>query len=129
MIGRGLVQAVHLIVSLDPGTYEALGTSLRVTLSALLWSALAGFPLGILLAFAHFRAKQGIMNVMYTFMGFPPVVAGLLVYLLLSRSGPLGPLELLYTPTAMIIAQILLALPVIIGTHRAGASQCRQGGR
>ncbi|MCE5192424.1 MAG: ABC transporter permease [Candidatus Cryosericum sp.] len=126
-IGRGLVQAVHLIVSLDPGTYEALGTSLRVTLSALLWSALVGFPLGILLAFAHFRGKQGIMNVMYTFMGFPPVVAGLLVYLLLSRSGPLGPLELLYTPTAMIIAQILLALPVIIGLTVLGLRSADKG--
>jgi tungstate transport system permease protein len=126
-IGRGIVQAVHLIVSLDPGTYEALGTSLRVTLSALFWSALAGFPLGILLAFAHFRGKQGVMNVVYTLMGFPPVVAGLLVYLLLSRSGPLGVLQLLYTPTAMVIAQIALALPVIVGLTVLGLRSADKG--
>src|SRR5450756_493578 len=119
-IGRGLLQAVRLIVSLDPGTYEALGTSLRVTMSALFWSALAGFPLGILLAFSHFRGKQGVMNVVYTLMGFPPVVAGLLVYLLFSRSGPLGVLQLLYTPTAMVVAQIALALPVIVGLSVLG---------
>jgi len=126
-IGRGLVQAVRLILSLDPGTYEALWTSLSVTMSALFWSALAGFPLGILLAFSNFRGKQGVMNVVYTLMGFPPVVAGLLVYLLLSRSGPLGPLGLLYTPTAMVIAQIALALPVIVGLSVLGLRGADKG--
>ena len=126
-IGRGLLQAVRLIVSLDPGTYEALGTSLRVTMSALFWSALAGFPLGILLAFSHFRGKQGVMNVVYTLMGFPPVVAGLLVYLLFSRSGPLGVLQLLYTPTAMVVAQIALAFPVIVGLSVLGLRGADKG--
>jgi len=126
-IGHGFVQAVHLIVSLDPGTYEALGTSLRVTLTALLWSALFGFPLGILLAFARFRGKQAVMNVVYTLMGFPPVVAGLLVYLLFSRSGPFGALELLYTQTAMIVAQIALALPVIVGLSVLGLRAADKG--
>src|SRR5450830_495341 len=126
-IGRGLLQAVRLIVSLDPGTYEALGTSLRVTMSALFWSALAGFPFGIVLAFSHFRGKQGVMNVVYTLMGFPPVVAGLLVYLLFSRSGPLGVLQLLYTPTAMVVAQIALALPVIVGLSVLGLRGADKG--
>ncbi|MGB9666357.1 MAG: ABC transporter permease [Candidatus Cryosericum sp.] len=126
-IGRGFVQAIRLIVSLDPDTYQALATSLAVTMSALLWSALAGFPLGILLAFKHFPGKQAIMNVIYTLMGFPPVVAGLLVYLLLSRSGPLGPLGLLYTRTAMVLAQITLALPVIIGLTVLGLRSADKG--
>jgi tungstate transport system permease protein len=126
-IGRGFVQAIRLILSLDPGTYQALGTSLGVTMSALFWSALVGFPLGILLAFAHFPGKQGILNVVYTLMGFPPVVAGLLVYLLLSRSGPLGPLGLLYTRMAMVIAQITLALPVIVGLTVLGLRSADKG--
>ena len=126
-IGNGIVQAFRLIGSFDPGTYEALWTSLRVTLIALFWSALIGFPAGIGLAFARFPGKRGIMNVVYTLMGFPPVVAGLLVYVFVSRSGPLGPLELLYTPTAMILAQVLLALPVIIGLSVLGLRGADKG--
>lgn len=112
---NGFIQAFRLIVSLDPGTFQALFLSLRVTLVALLISSVLGFPIGIFLAFSKFKGKKFIMNLIYTFMGFPPVVAGLIVYLLLSRSGPLGFLKLLFTPQAMILAQIILSLPVIIG--------------
>jgi tungstate transport system permease protein len=111
----GFIQAFRLIISLDPGTFQALFLSLRVTLIALLISSVVGFPIGILLAFTKFKGKKIIMNLVYTFMGFPPVVAGLIVYLLLSRSGPFGFLKLLFTPEAMILAQIILSLPVIIG--------------
>jgi len=110
---QGLVEAVRLILHGDPPTFQALFLSLKVTLYALVISSLIGFPLGIWLAFSKFKLKRLVMNVIYTFMGFPPVVAGLLVYLLLSRSGPFGYLELLFSPTAMICAQIILALPVI----------------
>lgn len=126
-IGRGFVQALRLIVTLDRGTWQALWTSLRVTMSALFWSALIGFPAGIALAFARFKGRTGVMNIIYTLMAFPPVVAGLLVYLFLSRSGPLGPLQLLYTPTAMILAQILLALPVITGLTVLGLRSADRG--
>jgi tungstate transport system permease protein len=112
---RGFIQAFHLITTFDPLTFQALFLSLRVTLIALLFSSVLGFPIGIILAFTRFKGKKLIMNLVYTFMGFPPVVAGLIVYLLLSRSGPLGFLKLLFTPQAMIFAQIILSLPVIIG--------------
>jgi len=117
---QGLVEAVRLILHGDAATFQALFLSLQVTLYALLVSSLLGFPFGIWLAFSKFRMKRLAMNVIFTFMGFPPVVAGLLVYLLLSRSGPLGYMQLLFTPTAMICAQIILALPVIIGLTYLG---------
>ena len=117
---QGLAEAIRLILHGDAATFQALFLSLQVTLYALLVSSLLGFPLGIWLAFSKFRMKRLVMNLIFTFMGFPPVVAGLLVYLLLSRSGPLGYMQLLFTPTAMICAQIILALPVIIGLTYLG---------
>ncbi len=117
---EGILQAFQLIVSLDPGTYQALWLSLYVTIYALVISSLLGFPLGIFLAFANFPGKKILINLVYTFMGFPPVVAGLLVYLLYSRYGPFGSFQLLFTPYVMVIAQIILALPVITGLTYLG---------
>lgn len=93
--------------------------SLRVSLSALLIAAIVGLPFGALLSFWRFPLKGFVVSSMNTLMGLPPVVVGLAVYLVLSRSGPLGFLSLLYTPKAMIAAQSVLALPIIISLSHA----------
>ncbi len=97
--------------------------SLRVSGTAVLLGALIGVPIGTILGLGQFKGKQtfifffniSVRSMVNTFMGLPPVVVGLVVYLLLSASGPLGPLGLLYTPTAMIITQLIMAVPIIIG--------------
>lgn len=94
--------------------------SFQVSGLAVLISTIVGVPLGTLLALLNFRGKKVITTLVHTLMGLPPVVVGLVLYLLLSRSGYLGPLGLLYTPIAMIMAQLVLALPIIIGlSHSA----------
>ncbi len=89
--------------------------SLQVTISALLISAVIGIPAGAWLAFARFSGKRIVTALIYTGMGLPPVVVGLVVYLLLSRSGPLGGLGWLFSVRAMIVAQTIIALPLIVG--------------
>ncbi|MDD9806312.1 MAG: ABC transporter permease [Gammaproteobacteria bacterium] len=108
-----LQTALLLLVNLDAGLIEIIALSLRVSLTAVAVAALVGLPLGALLAVSRFPTRRFWINLLNTFMGLPPVVVGLMVYLLLSRAGPLGPLGLLYTPVAMIIAQTLLILPII----------------
>jgi tungstate transport system permease protein len=112
-------QAFRLAASLDPGLVEIVGLSLKVSLTAVLAAGLIGLPIGALLALYRFPGRRVITLLVTAFMGMPPVVLGLMVYLMLSRSGPLGVLGLLYTPTAMIIAQTLLVLPIIIALSRA----------
>ncbi|MBC7091691.1 MAG: ABC transporter permease [Nitrososphaeria archaeon] len=97
---------------------EVLGITLlsfQVSCTAVFLAAIISIPIGTLLGLKDFRGKQLIITLTNTLMGLPPVVVGLLLYLLLSRSGPLGPLSLLYTPTAMILAQFIMATPVIVG--------------
>ncbi len=89
--------------------------SLRVTGAALLFSTLAGIPLGSWLGLKRFIGRQLVIALLYTGMGFPPVVVGLFVYLMLSRSGPLGSLGWLFTPRAMIVAQVIISLPLVAG--------------
>lgn len=110
---QALTEAFYLIVTLDPDLYEILGLSLQVSLVALLASTLIGLPLGTVLAITRFPGRKLAITLVNAMMGMPPVVVGLLVYLMLSRSGPLGALGLLYTPTAMIIAQVILITPII----------------
>ena len=107
-----------LILSGDAQLWSVVLLSLRVSLSAVAVSALIGLPLGALLAVARFAGRQALIVLINALMGLPPVVVGLLVYMLLSRSGPLGVLELLYTPTAMIIAQTVLVLPIVTALSR-----------
>ncbi len=107
-----------LLVSADPDLMEIIGLSLRVSLSALLVSCLIGLPLGAVVAISRFRGRSAVIIVMNALMGLPPVVVGLIVYLHLSRAGPLGWLQLLYTPTAMIIAQTILIAPIIAALTR-----------
>lgn len=105
--------ALHLIVTLDPDLVEILILSLKVSITAVVIASLLGFAIGGVLAVYRFPGRGGLSAVLSALMGLPPVVAGLVVYLLLSNSGPLGVLQLLYTPTAMIIAQIVLVTPIV----------------
>lgn len=106
-------QAFYLILNLDRELLQIILLSLKVSGGALLISTLIGLPLGTLIALKNFHGRNILITLFNTFMGLPPVVVGLFLYLLLSRSGPLGFLSLLYTPTAMVIAQFVLALPIV----------------
>lgn len=110
--------ALALVATGDEALGRIILLSLRVSTSAVLLAALVGLPLGALLAVARFPGRHGIVTVLNALMGLPPVVAGLAIYLLLSRSGPLGSLGLLFTPTAMIIAQALLIAPILAALSR-----------
>lgn len=112
---EGLQKAFELLISLDPEVYGIIILSLRVSGMAVFFSALITIPLGALIGLKEFRGKHLIVNTVNTLMGLPPVVIGLFVYLLLSQSGPLAPLDLLYTPTAMIIAQVIMGVPIVMG--------------
>jgi tungstate transport system permease protein len=110
--------AVAMIWSADPVLVEIVALSLRVTLTALTIAAVFGLPLGAALALGRFPGRTFVVVSMNALMGLPPVVAGLMIYLLLSRAGPFGQLGLLFTPTAMIAAQALLILPIVISLTR-----------
>jgi tungstate transport system permease protein len=107
--------AFQLIFSLDSDLLEILSLSIRVSLTSLVLSCLIGLPLGAILAIKSFIFRKTLIVIVNALMGLPPVVVGLIVYLNLSRSGPFGWLGLLYSPTAMIIAQMILVTPIIIG--------------
>lgn len=110
--------AWHLILSGDPALYAIVRLSLLVSLSAVALATLVAFPLGAVLALTRFPGRTAVIVVLNGFMGLPPVVVGLAVYLLLSRSGPLGSLGILFTPQAMILAQALLVMPIIAALAR-----------
>jgi tungstate transport system permease protein len=117
---RGLTQAIHLIATRDPGLFEIVKLSLRVSGTALLFSTLIGIPLGAGLGLSRFAGRRLVVALLYTGMGFPPVVVGLFVYLVLSRSGPLGQLDWpvvpsLFTPAAMVVAQCIISFPLVAG--------------
>lgn len=107
-----------LVVSGDPRLTEIVLLSLRVSLSAMAVSCLIGFPVGALIAVSRFAGRSAMIVIVNALMGLPPVVVGLVVYLNFSRAGPLGWLGLLYTPTAMIVAQAILITPIIIALSR-----------
>jgi tungstate transport system permease protein len=117
-LGSALSAAVALVAAADPAVAQIVGLSLRVSLMAVAAAALLGLPLGALLAVLRFPGRGGVIVALNALMGLPPVVAGLLIYLLLSRSGPLGPLGLLFTPTAMVIAQAVLITPILAALTR-----------
>ena len=112
---KSILTAINLIISIDNKLLEIFFLSFKVTLIALLISCLIGLPLGTFLAMQRFRGRNLILGIINSLMSLPPVVVGLFVYINLSRSGPFGWLGILYTPTAMIIAQIILILPIITG--------------
>ena len=117
-IAQALRGALGLIFSADRTLLDIVGLSLGVSLSAVLIATLLGLPLGAALAIGRFPGRRAIVILLNAFMGLPPVVVGLFVYLMLSRAGPLGALGLLFTPPAMVIAQSILILPIIAALSR-----------
>jgi len=119
-IWQGLWSAIRLVISLDPDLIEIVLRSLQVTLSAVFIASLIGLPLGAALAVNRFKFRRFTIALLNALMGLPPVVVGLIVYLLLSPSGPFGVFGLLFTPTAMIIAQVIIITPLIASVaHQA----------
>jgi tungstate transport system permease protein len=116
--GAAFGLAFHLIVAADPDFLEIVALSLRVSLSAVLIACAIGLPLGAGLAVLRFPGRQVAVVLLNALMGLPPVVVGLLIYLMLSRAGPLGVLDLLYSPGAMIIAQTVLVTPIVAALSR-----------
>jgi tungstate transport system permease protein len=114
-LARGLREAVSMLLSFDPEIYQIVGLSLQVSLSSVIISSLAGVPFGILIGLYNFYGKKILIRLIYTMMSLPPVIAGLVVFLFIMRKGPLGSLGLSFTPTAMVIAQVCLVTPIIIG--------------
>jgi tungstate transport system permease protein len=112
---EAIQEAIHLLGRLDPVVMEIVGRTLQVTLIALLLSSTFSIPIGAWLALARFPGKRIVTALIYTGMGLPPVVVGLVVYLFLSRSGVFGSLGWLFTVQAMIVAQTIIATPLIIG--------------
>ena len=117
-ISAALSAAFRLIVSADPELAQIVWLSVRVSLSSVIVAALLALPLGALLAITRFPGRQTLIALLNALMGLPPVVVGLLIYLLLSRAGPLGELGLLFTPVAMVIAQAVLIIPIIAALSR-----------
>jgi len=116
---QSLASALSLIFSLDSELLGIVGLSLRVSLTASIVALLIGAPLGAWLAVVNFSGRQVLIVLINALLGLPPVVVGLVLYLLLSRSGPLGYAGLLFTPTAMVVAQTLLATPIVVAlVHR-----------
>lgn len=111
---ESLSEALYLIVSLNPYVVSITKVQLLVTGAATVLSAITAIPLAVVIALREFRGKKLLISAINTFMGVPPVVVGLFLFILLSSAGPLGFLDLLFTPTAMIIAQYILATPIIL---------------
>ena len=115
-----LSHAFWLLVSFDADLMEIVWRSLQVTVTAVVIASLIGLPFGAWIAVRRFRFRRYVIAIINAFMGLPPVVVGLVVYILLSRSGPFGVLNLLFTPTAMVIAQVIIILPILISiTHQS----------
>jgi tungstate transport system permease protein len=110
--------AWQLIANGDPALFAIVQLSLAVSLTAVVLAALVGMPLGALLGLTHFPGRSVLVVLLNALMGLPPVVVGLAVYLLLSRSGPLGAFGILFTPSAMVIAQTILIVPIIAAPTR-----------
>lgn len=115
-----LARAFELLVSFDPALYGIILLSLQVSGLAVVAAAALGVLAGAGLALVRFPGREAVVSLLNTFMGLPPVVVGLVVYLVLSRSGPMGFLGLLYSPTAMIAAQTVLAFPIVAALTHAG---------
>jgi tungstate transport system permease protein len=123
LIGQGIVQATRLLLAGDAEVWSVTWLSLRISATATLLSLLVGIPLGTALALSRFTGRGFLISLVNTGMGLPPVVVGLFVTIVLWRNGALGFLELLYTPTAMIMAQLVIAAPIVIGLTLAAVQQ------
>ncbi len=122
-LGQAFIAACRLIAGFDPELIGIVALSLKVSLSATMIALMIGAPAGAALAVTRFRGRQAIVVVANALLGLPPVVVGLLLYLMLSRSGPLGAFGILFTPAAMVLAQTVLATPIVVAlVHRATAA-------
>lgn len=119
----GLIEALRLLLSGDADTWEITALTLRVSLTATAVALVLGVPLGAVIALTEFRGRRVVLAAANTGLGLPPVVIGLFVTVLLWRSGPLGAFGLLYTPTAMIIAQAAIATPIVVALAAAALQQ------
>ncbi len=117
-IAVALAEAARLIAGGDASLAEIVLLSLRVSLTAVIIAGALGLPLGAAIAVGRFPGRQALIVMLNALMGLPPVVVGLVVYLMLSRAGPLGPLGILFTPTAMVVAQTILILPIVAALSR-----------
>jgi len=126
LLAQGIREALGLLLSLDPETLRITALSLQVSGAATLLSLLVGIPAGTALALADFPGQRVFIGFVNTGMGLPPVVVGLVVTVFLWRSGPLGSWELLYTPAAMVLAQAVLAAPIVMGITLAAIQQLPQ---
>ncbi|MEN8172287.1 MAG: ABC transporter permease [Chloroflexota bacterium] len=123
MIWDGLQQAFALFVHGDPEIFQITWLSLRVSGTAILVSIIIGVPLGTMLALSESRARKFWLSIVHTGMALPPVVVGLVISILLWRTGPLGVLGLMYTPAAMTTAQFIIAAPIVMGLTVSGLQQ------
>jgi tungstate transport system permease protein len=114
-IWQGFLKAIQLIVTLNPEVLQITGRTLVISISSTIIATLICLPLGSLIHFNNFHGKRTLINLIQTFYSVPTVAVGLLVFLLFSRAGPLGFLELLFTPTIMVIGQVILISPIILG--------------
>ena len=114
-IWQGLTKAIELIITLDPEVMEIAGRSLSISVTSVMLASLICLPLGSLIHFNRFAGKRFLINLIQTFYSIPTVVIGLFVFVFLSRAGPLGGLGLLFTPTAIIIGQMILITPILLG--------------
>jgi len=121
-IWQGFLKAIELIVTLDPEVLEITTRTLVISISSTIIASLMCLPLGSLIHFNNFRGKRTLINLIQTFYSVPTVAIGLIVFLLFSRSGPLGFMELLFTPQVMVIGQVILISPVILGLVIAALS-------
>ena len=114
-IWHGLIRAIELIVSLDPEVLEIAGRSLIISTTSAILASLICLPLASLIHFNHFPGKRILINILQTLFSLPTVVVGLFVFVLFSRAGPLGGTNLLFTPTVMVIGQMILIIPIMLG--------------
>ena len=119
LFGDAIAQAFALLVSFDAYVFQILWRSIQVSGGAMVVAILVGLPIGIFLGVSRFPGRSTLVALVYTGFALPPVVIGLLVYLLLSRQGPIGGLEILFSPSAMVLAQALLAAPYVAGVSLA----------
>ncbi len=117
-LSQAAAQAIHLVAGADPKLLEIVLLSLRVSLTAVAIASVIGLPIGAAVAVSRFPGRRTVIVALNALMGLPPVVVGLLVYLLLSRAGPLGSAGLLFTPAAMVIAQAILIAPIVAALSR-----------
>jgi tungstate transport system permease protein len=123
---NGIITAIQLIVNLDPDVIDITIRSLYISLVSTAIASVIGIPLGGFIHFREFGGKRGLILIIQTLYSLPTVIAGLFIYLLISRSGPLGFLGLLYSPAAMIIGQTILVLPIMVGMTLIALSGVKQ---